>query len=724
MTSGHRDQTRDGIVEFEKHTPLKAGLPSLEPEVAVEGPRIELAEPAASAVKQVPAQPTRVTPVYIPTIASLEDPEPEPPTTLAPMRKWIGKGFFDPFHSFGFKVDWARFARGQVFLVLLGLAMPFVTLLALGALMAVLYSSGAAIASASTPTPFWQIALFPFVFTLAKGIWKAYLLLPLGITLLAWTWALLSAWALSRFHRSALVDFRKAFTTMAMMGAMLAPFATFDFLRLVALGVLLWFSLKRFKETFDVPATEFLRTGGIGLLLAAAAFGGYERWLESFYPDTPSLATELAGLKNGRGLNWPRPRLAPAPKQLPSFMKDLESLDPQVREGGMERAWSFIQTGVETPEVRFNVTHKLAELGHVEAMAATGSAYKSGTGVGKDAAQALGWFLKAWSANPKHFVVRLETGGLMIQTGRRLEGKRILVALAKEQPDQIYKIADFIQKNGLGRSVKELSERVAGAYKGTSNYGWDSSRGRYSDRRYSLEQSILAPYSENGEPSGDLWFYRALLTELTLQEAASASIYGEGESALTGSELEKRGQAGDRNALETLADQALGANDVHRARELWLQATRALDSDTRGGNAGFYLKLAESYDPATAKLGADAKQAVKYYLAVLLVGAGTGQSQPNVVEALRRLGVAPLADPRSQAYVDLTVKHDIPEGWAMLADRYMTGDFPEAPRNLSRARECLLKTESLGYRSPWLYRSLASLDPDNAPLWRGKLGRR
>ncbi len=63
------------------------------------------------------------------------------------------------------------------------------------------------------------------------------------------------------------------------------------------------------------------------------------------------------------------------------------------------------------------------------------------------------------------------------------------------------------------------------------------------------------------------------------------------------------------------------------------------------------------------------------------------------------------------------MKHDIPEAWVMMGDRCLSGGFPETPKSPERARECLLKAESLGYRGPWLFTTLAQLDPAQAVKW-------
>jgi hypothetical protein len=213
----------------------------------------------------------------------------------------------------------------------------------------------------------------------------------------------------------------------------------------------------------------------------------------------------------------------------------------------------------------------------------------------------------------------------------------------------------------------------------------------------------------SGGDSG-LWFYRALVAEFERSESAGPEIYGEVSTVYQSADLEKKLKEGNAVALDVTADRCLLKGDVAGARENWLAATRVLNDDNRRANVPLYLKLAQSYDPSESTKESDPKLATKFYLATLLITRWTGRMEPIGLGPLERLHQVKIPDPMGQPYLDLCLKHDIPEAWVMMGDRYLNGDFPGVPLNAAKARDCFQKAQALGYKGPQFFKQLALLD--------------
>jgi hypothetical protein len=218
----------------------------------------------------------------------------------------VAQVYFDPANAFASGVDWPRFRKAQVSLFLLSLAMPFVMLLLLGFVLGVVYLTGASLYSSTSPNPIYQLMLYPLVFVLARGYWMAYLALPLVLFVACWLWAALTAWAFSSIEGGAHIDFKKALSILAMLGAMLAPFTMFPFLRLLALAVILWFIVRRMEDTFDIGLWSMVGRGGPILLGAMFLYGAMESKAESYFPAGEELKVNLNAFVNQRRmLEWP-----------------------------------------------------------------------------------------------------------------------------------------------------------------------------------------------------------------------------------------------------------------------------------------------------------------------------------------------------------------------------------------------------------------------------------
>jgi hypothetical protein len=344
---------------------------------------------------------------------------------------------------------------------------------------------------------------------------------------------------------------------------------------------------------------------------------------------------------------------------------------------------------------------------------------QAGTGTPVDLPAALGWMQKAAQANPKQVDVGLEEARLLFLNKRPLEGKRRLVALVRDNIQNLSRVSQFIQKEGLGTTDNACQNALESLYKyGTSDSDAfeSNSEGRYrSSRGGNYRQEAVARRIAALEQDGNPWFYRALAAEYGKLTPADADVYG--EQASSAAELAKRIESGDPAALELEADRSYQQGDVARAREFWLKATLSLKQDDRWANGPYYLKLAESYDPATAKKEPRAQDAVKYYLAYLLVSAGQAEPSPRVLDALKRMGVTVNPSAQDLPFLNLCMKHDIPEAWAFMGGRYLMGDGVTTTRNPGKAMECFVKAQSLGYQGPQVFRSLAELDPAHAARW-------
>jgi hypothetical protein len=81
------------------------------------------------------------------------------------------------------------------------------------------------------------------------------------------------------------------------------------------------------------------------------------------------------------------------------------------------------------------------------------------------------------------------------------------------------------------------------------------------------------------------------------------------------------------------------------------------------------------------------------------------------------MGVTVNPSAQDLPFLNLCMKHDIPEAWAFMGGRYLMGDGVTTTRNPGKAMECFVKAQSLGYQGPQVFRSLAELDPAHAARW-------
>ncbi|GLH69377.1 hypothetical protein GETHPA_09100 [Geothrix rubra] len=638
---------------------------------------------------------------------------PRRPSRLAPIKAMVKEAYFDPARAFQDSVDWPRFRKAQVALFLVSLVMPFFALLALGFVLGVIYLTGASLYSATSPSPIYQLMLYPLVFVLARGYWIAYLALPLGLFLVGWLWSVPTAWLLSRIAGGSHIDFRKALSILAMLGAMLAPFTMFPFLRLLALGVILWHISRRMEDTFDIGFWRLVGRGGPLLLCAAFLYGAFERSVESYFPGGEDLKANLYAFVNQKKmLEWPtfQAKVYVSPNE--RLFDDLSDFNTRLREQAVVKAMAILKNGSETPDFRFRIANRMAENGQAEAYPYLSRYYAEGQGTPADPAAALNWMQRFTDANPGNLDAGLERAHLLLRNGRRLDGKRYLVGMAKGQITQVPRIAEFIQKEGLGRSDRTFNFEVLNLYQqgNTSStvgmYPGGPGQPRYVYETQTKQESLRKTLYQNDRDQS-LWFYRALVAEYA-SGTAGAEVYGESTSELAQAELDRKAKEGDPVAMDILADRYARDGDILAARRLWVSATQALDTDNRFANVAYYMKLAGSYDPAESTQAPDVQQATKYYLAALLVSTWHGRSRPVGRGSLERLHPGKVPDPLGQPFLDLCLKHDIPEAWFMMGDRCLNGDFPGVPKNAVKAQDCFRKARALGYQSPQLSRQLAA----------------
>jgi tetratricopeptide (TPR) repeat protein len=222
-------------------------------------------------------------------------------------------------------------------------------------------------------------------------------------------------------------------------------------------------------------------------------------------------------------------------------------------------------------------------------------------------------------------------------------------------------------------------------------------------------RAVLLAKLADADKDHSQWFVRAFISEYGSSAPEDAATYG--EKFDTSAEALDRIAANDQAGLGYAGDQLMAAGEVVRAREFWLKATRALDSDIRGPNAPWYLKLAESNDPAArpggAPLpGADPRAAVRFYLAFLLVERDHGSERTRAVEALKRLG-QPVSEDldlrQSLPFVELCARQEVPEGLAMLGSETLGDGRFRVARNLDKARDYLNRAKALGYAGPLVH---------------------
>lgn len=654
-------------------------------------------------------------PEPIPTFSPEPEDLPARPSRLAPIKSMVKQVYFDPAKAFESEVDWPKFRKAQISLFLLSLAMPFLALLLLGVVLGVVYLTGASLYNATSPNPIYQLMLYPLVFVLARGYWMAYLALPFALFTIGWIWAAPTAWVLSRIEGGVHIDFRKALSILAMLGAMLAPFTTFPFLRLLALAVILWFMVRRLEDTFDIGFWPLVGRSALFLIGAAFFYGAVERKVESTFPAGEEMKINLNAFINQRKmLEWPsfQTKIYINPNE--RLYADLTNFSPQIRDMATTKAMALLKAGGDTPEFRFKLAQRLAEAGQMDAylflsrFAATGQ----GTPVNLDVA--LDWIQKFTLANPNNLDANLDKVRLLVQANRRLDAKHHLVSMAKTQMGSMKRFAEFIQKEGLGQNNEGFTYEVQNLYQvgNTTNYvgSYNSEPGSY---RYGYEtqtkQDALLKRLFANEHDASLWFYRALVVEYNRSSEAGPEVYGETVSNIGRAELDEKIKEGDPVAMDILADRCARDGDLAKARQYWLAAVRVLDSDNRYPNVAYYMKLAESYDAEENSKAPDPVQATKYYLSALLISTCQGRGISVGLKPLQRLQPGKVNDPRGQAFLDLCLKYDIPEAWAMMGDRYFNGDFPGVPKNAAKGRECFLKAQSLGYKGPQFTKQLALL---------------
>lgn len=640
---------------------------------------------------------------------------PARPSRLAPVKALVNTGYFDPAKAFAVRVDWRRFRRAQFFLFLLSLATPFLALLLLGFLLGVVYLTGASLYSATSPNPVYQIMAYPLVFVLARGYWIAYLALPVGLFAVGWLCAGVTAWVLSRLDDGSGMEFGKALSILAMLGAMLAPFTLFPFLRIVALGVVLWIIIRRLEDTFDI---SFWRAVGIVspvCLGAVLLYSVFERKVESYFPASEELRVNLnAFVTQKKMLEWPsfQTKVYISPSE--RLYADLTNFSTQVREQAVQKAFSLLKAGGDTPEFRFRLANRLAENDQSEAFLYLSKYHAAGQGTPVDSAAALDWIRKYTAANPDNLAGVLEQARLLFLNNLRLDGKRLLVAQVKRHLQDLYKVSEFVHKEGLGRVDSVLNSDVQSLYQngntlsqvGTYNPSYSGSR--YGYETHSRQEELLKRLYTN-ERDASLWFYRALVSEFLSTTPAGPEVYGEAATTFAQSELDQRILEGDAVAMDIAADRCLQEGNIAKARQYWLAAVRGLNSDERKPNVPYYLKLAESYDSQAA---ADPHEATKYYLGALLISSWQGRGARVGQVALGRLLGGKVPDPMNQPFLDLCLKYDLPEAWVMMGDRYLNGDFPGVPKNLAKSRDAFLRAQALGYKGPQFQKQINLL---NAP---------
>ncbi|HJV89356.1 MAG TPA: hypothetical protein VJ623_03545 [Holophagaceae bacterium] len=620
--------------------------------------------------------------------------------------------YFDPAAAFETKVDWSRFRSAQIKLFLISLVMPFFMLLLLGVVLGVLYMTGASLYSTEAPNPIYQLILYPVVYVLARGYWVAYLALPLGLFAMGWLWAGPTAWILSKYEGGANIDFKKALSILAMFGAMLAPFTMFPFLRLVALAVVLWIIVKRMEDTFDIGFWHFVGRGGVLFILAMGLYGAYERKVESYFSGAEELQANLTSfIRDRKMLEWPSFRRVAFVDPNERIYNDLSDFTPKIREAAVAKALAMLKAGGGTPELRFRFAKSMSDHGQTEAFIYLSRYYATGQGAPADPAQALEWSKRFTDANRGNLDAGLERVRLMIQNAQRLEGKRYLVGIAKDQPGSIGKIADFVQKEGLGKADNSLTYEVQSLYQvgntqsTVGTYVKDASTGRYTYETQT-KQGMLSARLYASAHDQSLWFYRALVSEYGQSASAGPEAYGEAATDFGQDELAQKIKEGDPVAMDIVADRCAHDGDIVKARQFWVAATQVLNNDNRVSNVAYYIKLALSYDPGESSPAPDPREAVKYYQAALLISSQQGRAAPVGMASLQRLQGGKVPDPLSQPFLDLCLKSDIPEAWVMMGTRYLNGDIPGVPKHEGKARECFQRAKALGYKGPQFQRQL------------------
>jgi hypothetical protein len=291
--------------------------------------------------------------------------------------------------------------------------------------------------------------------------------------------------------------------------------------------------------------------------------------------------------------------------------------------------------------------------------------------------------------------------------------------MAKTQVESINKFTEFIQKEGLGQNNSNFNYEIQSLYQNgnttnyVGNYNRTSGSPSYGYTSQTKQEDLLKRlYTNENDPS--LWFYRAMVVEFNRSSAAGPDIYGEGLSDLGKSELDQKIQEGDPVAMDILADRYARDGDFVRARQYWLAAVRVLDNDNRYSNVSYYLKLAESYDPSENANTPDPVQATRYYLSALLISSWQSRGNGVGLKPLQRLQIEKIPDPMSQAFLDLCLKYNVPEAWAMMGDRYLNGDFPGVAKNPLKGRDCFLKARALGYKGPQFEKQLALMSAASA----------
>lgn len=675
-------------------------------------PLAEVPEPRTPASRKAFIHPVERPSIPLPEI----EVPPDRPSRMAPVKALIKQFYFDPAHAFESQVDWGKFRNAQLSLFMLSLVMPFLVLLFTGFLLGVIYLTGASLYDAAGPNPIYELMLYPLVFVLARGYWIAFIVLPAGLFIVGWIWSAATAWVLSKINRGAHINFRKAFAILAMFSAMLAPLTTFPFLRLVALLIILWVLVKRLEDTFDIGFWSLLSRCSLIFLVAASLYGAFERKVESDFPGGEELQVNLnAFVRQHKRLVWPtfQHGLYVGPHE--RLYADLSDASSEVRASAAQKAMGILKAGSGTSEFRFRIAKRMAENGQEEACLFMSRFCADGQGTPPNASEALFWIQKYTKAFPKDLDAGLEQARLLFACDRQLEGKRWLVGLAKNNLPVLFKITDFMQKQGWGRNDVSLNSDIQSLYQFGNSFHLVSRYNRYSSTSdYSCEpetkQQALIKQLASEDQDASLWFYKAMASEYSSSTVAGPEVYDESPSAFGQTELAVKVQEGDPVAMDILADRSAQAGDVTQARRYWIAATQALNDDNRFTNAGYYMKLGDSYDPGTSQTATDPHEAIRYYLAALLTSSWYGRNSPVSTAPLERLLHGPAPDPMGQPFLDLCVKYDVPEAWVIMGSRYLNGDFPGVPKNIAKSKSCFQKARALGYKGPQFTRQLALME--------------
>lgn len=680
--------------------------------------KIELAEvpaPVSGRLRGTPPQsPFQLEPMVPPVLPPEEPEEPQSPSSWGTVKEVVARGFFDPFEAFEHRIDWHRFTKSQTALVVASLVGPLLFLLVMSFVGAILYQAIAALNSFAPPNTFYELALYPLVYVLAKGYWIAYLVLPMGVLVLGWLWAAGTAWFLARDTGE---DYLKLFCILAMLGAMVAPFTMFPFFRLVVLGILIWYTARRMSGYFGIPFFHLVKRGGIPLLVCVAAYAWMERKTESFYDSPSELSASLNAFYNKKQkLVWPSFWTKSARPLYQDLYDGISSFDPDTRNRAIEKATAIMNNPRETPENRLHLALSIAATGSTVGMVFASHALETGQGVPVDLPSALGWMQKAAEADPKNLDFGLGCANLLLLNKRALEGKRMFVRLAKGNMNSLDKITLFLRKtaicspeNAIAYEIENLYRVGASAtrYNNSYNNNYESDPNSYyrtphlSDE-LSLRNSLLERLA-GLDRDGSQWFFRALISEYGTTTPASPEVYGEASAAAGEDSAAVKTDMVDPVALSSAGDHCNEKGDFMKARECWLKAASMLTSDKRLPNASLYLKLAESYDPALNRNSqTTTREAIRFYLGHLLLVDYTTGSINKVIASLNRLGapISPQVKLSSLEFLSQCVKYDVPEAWVMTGCNYMGGSSYGVSKNLAKARDCFQKAKALGYRGP------------------------